>query len=127
MSSWQGNDVYNNPEAFNTQIVGSFELDNESYQFDTILVLKDMDSGKFYVLHDAGCSCPEPFDMFTTKESLGRLFSVHEAIVEVNSYCHVSANGYVPNPHEVISRILNQGALVTMTEKEFLESLEENE
>lgn len=32
-----------------------------SYEFDTVIILKDPETGKYFAGHDSGCSCPIPF------------------------------------------------------------------
>lgn len=66
---WNSPDVYYQPEKFGLTIVGSIELYDEAYQFDTIVVWWHED-GTIYVGHDSGCSCPSPFEDYTTLDSL---------------------------------------------------------
>lgn len=64
-------DVYNQPEAFGLTILA--ELDGgRSYDFDYI-VLFQHDDGTLFWAWDAGCSCPEPFEDFTSLSDLGLL------------------------------------------------------
>ena len=38
---------------------------NASYSFDTVIVVQDTRDGLVYAAHDAGCSCPSPFESHT--------------------------------------------------------------
>ena len=62
-------DVYYNPERFGLTPVGDIEWAGESYQFDITAVWKDKD-GTFYWADDTGCSCPSPFEDYTSIEKL---------------------------------------------------------
>lgn len=65
------NDVYHNPEVFGLTQIAIVEED-ESYQFNMIVAWRD-ESGRVYWGHDTGCSCPSPFEDYTSKESLNLL------------------------------------------------------
>lgn len=81
--SWGQHDIYNHPEEFGTEIVGTVDLDEPSYSFNYALVSRNLTSGRFYVNTDSGCSCPSPFEDFTTKTSLGMSLSAQEAATRV--------------------------------------------
>jgi hypothetical protein len=55
--------IYYQPEAFEAEVIGSVEWTDESYSFDTTLILRGND-GKLYWGDDSGCSCPSPFENF---------------------------------------------------------------
>lgn len=57
-----GNNVYYNPESVGVTTLGEISLDDEPYMFSLILVVQDNESGKIFAAHDAGCSCPAPFE-----------------------------------------------------------------
>lgn len=48
---------------------------DEDWGFDTVIVLKDPETGKHFAGHDSGCSCPSPFDGMT--DDLGDWVEVH--------------------------------------------------
>jgi hypothetical protein len=65
---WNEPDVYNNPEKFKLEIV--FDTDHgESYEFDIFAVWRDA-NGDLYYATDAGCSCPSPFENYTSLADL---------------------------------------------------------
>lgn len=53
--------IDSSPEKYGLTLVKDHNACAGSYEFDTILVLRDR-HGQHYALHDAGCSCPEPFE-----------------------------------------------------------------
>lgn len=53
--------VYYNPEAFGLTPVAELECSSGGYEFDTIVVWSDA-TGTLLWAHDAGCSCPTPFE-----------------------------------------------------------------
>lgn len=66
---YYGNDVYYNPEKFGLELVGEIEWREEPYEFDMTIVLKKA-RGEYYLAHDSGCSCPSPFEDFTSIDKL---------------------------------------------------------
>lgn len=64
---WDQPDVYYQPEKFGLEVVAELALDDEPYSFD-ILVVWRHSSGLLFSAHDAGCSCPSPFENFTSLE-----------------------------------------------------------
>lgn len=57
-----GRNVYSNPEACGVTMLHSLEDPEACYSFDTIILVKDNESGRLYTAHDSGCSCPTPFE-----------------------------------------------------------------
>ena len=62
-------DPYHQPEKFDLEQVASIDYSDGSYQFDYRVVWRHK-SGKLYTARDSGCSCPSPFEGYTTLESL---------------------------------------------------------
>lgn len=103
------NDIYYNPEEFGVETIGSINLREPDYSFDILLVQRDLLTGKFYVNFDSGCSCPSPFEGFTTKESLGEALTAHDAVAKIRQMCDVGEDtwtGYKPNPSELIAKVM---------------------
>ena len=61
--------VYFNPEAFGLELIGAIEWREEYYEFDITIVLKKT-RGEYYLASDSGCSCPSPFEDFTSVDKL---------------------------------------------------------
>jgi hypothetical protein len=78
-------DLYGQPEAFGLELVGSIDLDNESYQFNILAVLHEPTTDKFYIIQDSGCSCPSPFEDHTSRDALGEPLTAHEAVKRIQS------------------------------------------
>ena len=62
-------DVYFQPEKFGLKIIGHIEDPEAYYSFDDLVVWQHEDGRLFYA-QDSGCSCPSPFEDFTSLESL---------------------------------------------------------
>lgn len=62
-------DVYYQPEKFDLTIVGEIEQE-PCYSFDKLVVWQHADGRLFYA-DDHGCSCPSPFENYTSLESPG--------------------------------------------------------
>jgi len=58
--------IYYNPEKCGLETVATLDEDL-SYEFNTLLVVKDKYSGKLFFASDAGCSCPTPFEDYYFK------------------------------------------------------------
>lgn len=63
MSEFKGNPYYN-PEKCGLQLVTSYDRDNEPYNYNLVVLWMDLETGKYYVGEDSGCSCPVPFELF---------------------------------------------------------------
>lgn len=50
------------------------------YEFDTVIILKDSDTGKYFAGHDSGCSCPIPFEDMNDLSDWTEIHSKNEAI-----------------------------------------------
>lgn len=99
--------VYYKPESFGVETVGEIELEEGLYSFNLVLVLRDLETGKFYVNQDSGCSCPSPFEDFKTKESLGQPLTVGEAIGKINQFVAARYDkNFIPDALSVIARII---------------------
>ena len=55
--------IYYDPEAFGLSVVGSIDFGYD-YEFDKIVVWRDVETGDFCYAEDSGCSCPTPFESF---------------------------------------------------------------
>lgn len=64
-----GTGVYYNPERLGLEPVGEVDFSDGCYQFDLLAVWKHTD-GKLYYAEDQGCSCPSPFEDFTSLDAL---------------------------------------------------------
>lgn len=76
-------DVYYNPEHFGLTEIGSIQWGAYCYDFDLTVVWQHED-GTLYWADDSGCSCPSPFEDFTSLESLetGGSFKVAKHITD---------------------------------------------
>lgn len=63
-------DAYNQPEHFGLVTVGQVEWSSGYYKFDTTVAWHHPGTGAFFYAEDSGCSCPEPFEGFTSLDSL---------------------------------------------------------
>jgi hypothetical protein len=54
-----------NPEDYGVSIVYEFEAYEPDYSFDTLVVVRELATGKLYCAADSGCSCPVPFEDHT--------------------------------------------------------------
>jgi hypothetical protein len=63
--------AYYYPEALGLTIVAVLEYSDENYCYDTCVVWQK--DGALYMARDSGCSCPTPFEDYTSVESLERV------------------------------------------------------
>jgi len=70
--SYQENPYYY-PETFGLTLVGTIDSEDarDDYGFDIFAVWKD-EEGNFYWASDSGCSCPSPFEEYTTLADLSK-------------------------------------------------------
>lgn len=69
---------YYNPEAFGLELVAEEDWGG-SYEFDIRVVWLHKKSGELYTARDSGCSCPSPFENYTSLADLERM---NEGLVE---------------------------------------------
>lgn len=64
---------YYHPEVHGLSVFDEVETAG-SYEFDTTVVWEDAE-GNLYWAHDSGCSCPTPFESYTSISDLNKLDS----------------------------------------------------
>lgn len=76
--------IYYTPEAFGLQQIGEAEFSSGSYEFDTTVVWRDVETGEFFYAEDSGCSCPTPFESHdrTTITKIERLQDLLDHLTE---------------------------------------------
>jgi hypothetical protein len=74
---------YYRPEALGLETVAELEFSDMSYQFDTLVVWKQIDGDKFYTARDSGCSCPCPFEDYCGIDKLTPLTDWTELIADI--------------------------------------------
>ena len=68
--AWDRPDVYYSPEKFGLEVVAAFERPDLSWEFDMFVIWRHVETGQLYYGSDSGCSCPSPFETFTTVDRL---------------------------------------------------------
>ena len=66
-------DIYYNPENFGLVQVVSLEDATLSYEFDIFCIWQHKSTGKLYWARDSGCSCPSPFEDYTSVDTLNNI------------------------------------------------------
>lgn len=88
-------DVYYQPDKFGLVPVAEIDYSDGSYQFDLRVVWRH-DDGTLYTARDSGCSCPSPFEDYTSLEHLDTLDMDtlrYELAQELGSeYRHITAS-----------------------------------
>ncbi len=74
---WGNKNPYYNPAECGLEIVGTADADL-SWEFDMIVVWKDVATGAFFAAHDSGCSCPTPFEDVTGLDKMTRIKKVED-------------------------------------------------
>lgn len=90
--AWNDPDPYYQPEKFGLTKLHEIDDPGASYSFDMIVLWRHDETGALYYAQDSGCSCPSPFEGFT---SLGKLVSLTddtwgEFEATVNDWCTYS-------------------------------------
>ena len=100
--------VYYDPEQLGLQTVGEISFDDDSYQFDMGVVWWHPEQRRFYYAEDSGCSCPSPFEDFTTIESLGEPLDLGGLTAKLRAL-RPKEYGYPDEPLPVrVSRVLQR-------------------
>ncbi len=64
--------VYYSPEEHGLEILGEVEED-PNYSFNKFVVWRRTSDGALFYATDQGCSCPSPFEDYTSVESLSAI------------------------------------------------------
>lgn len=75
--------IYYNPEAYGLETVGEVEWGDGCYSFDLTVIWKDAE-GVYYWESDSGCSCPTPFESFSSAQEL-ESGTAHDAVAELQA------------------------------------------
>lgn len=59
-----GKNIYYTPEDCGLIIIDTLDESGLSYEYNTLIVLGHLDSGRLYFATDSGCSCPTPFENY---------------------------------------------------------------
>lgn len=80
--SWDNN-PYDNPENFGLTLVAEMSWHAPCYDFDYTVAWQGED-GTLYWASDSGCSCPSPFEDYSTLEDLttGTKFDLMQEVQE---------------------------------------------
>jgi hypothetical protein len=63
-------ELYYSPGKYGLELVAEEEYSSGSYEFDIRAVWRDTETGKLLTARDSGCSCPTPFEDYTSKDDL---------------------------------------------------------
>ncbi len=79
---------YSNPDHFGLTIVCEIDDPDACYSFEMIILWRD-DAGRLFYACDEGCSCPSPFEMYQSVDSLNVLTDESWSEFEemVNGWC----------------------------------------
>lgn len=66
---WNDPDPYHQPEAFDLTIVGVLGDPSACWSFNDLAVWQHTD-GRLFWARDSGCSCPSPFEDYTSLDQL---------------------------------------------------------
>lgn len=95
---WGSPDVYYQPEAFGLTKVAEVNWYYESYEFDLTVVWKDKE-GNFYWARDSGCSCPSPFEEYTSLDKLEKGSNFQAAAALQTEMAGISESRYTDTSH----------------------------
>lgn len=79
MSNWSydTNIYYSTPEPWAKIAEAEW---GESYEFDTLVVLQNRETGEIRAMHDSGCSCPTPFEDYNGIDDTTKIESVDDLL-----------------------------------------------
>jgi hypothetical protein len=91
---WDGSakNVYYHPAACGLELLATAEED-EAWQFNYVCLWRDLESGRFFMGQDAGCSCPSPFEDFRSVSDLTEVKTRKEA----KDYLVFAGGDYTPS------------------------------
>lgn len=97
--------AYNDPGDLGLELVGEVDYSDGDYNFDLVAVWRDPKTGDWFYAEDSGCSCPSPFEDYTTRESLMKA-TPHEIATRLQERATASSYVTADAPAELIERIM---------------------
>lgn len=74
------------PRVCGLEIVASFSEPDLGYEFNDWILWRHIGSGEYYCASDSGCSCPMPFERYTSLSSLTRCATLADALREFDAW-----------------------------------------
>lgn len=68
------------PKKCGLEQLATFDEDGLSYEYNTMVFWRDIESGEVYCAYDSGCSCPTPFEHFHSLSDLTHCPDVEKAL-----------------------------------------------
>lgn len=75
--SWDYNPYYS-PEKCGLELLSVIDEPGLSYEYNTTIVTKDIETGKIFVVSDSGCSCPTPFEWTSGLDKMTEIRSIND-------------------------------------------------
>lgn len=88
-SDWDDRNPYHQPERCGVELVATLE-DDEAYAFDIVILIRDLETGGFYMAADSGCSCPTPFERLRELSDLTQV----RTLEDVKTFVRAAAREY---------------------------------
>lgn len=74
---------YYKPENYGLVTVGEYEFTDPCYSFDTLVIWRSEQG--LYIATDSGCSCPIPFENYSTVDELTGPLTTEQCLEEISS------------------------------------------
>lgn len=89
-TSYTGNPYYN-PEACGLELLGIAEKEPE-WDFYILGLWRDKETGELFLAQDSGCSCPTPFEEFTSLDKLTRIKKIEDFDKFVDNHVDIDSS-----------------------------------
>lgn len=74
--------IYYSPEKYGLTSVKDVEWRDEGYEFCLTALWKSQE-GRFFVASDSGCSCPSPFEDYSSVDQLAEVKSLGDLLAHI--------------------------------------------
>ncbi|SRR6266498_856505 len=88
---WESPDLYSQPEAFGLRVIGELNDPEACYSFRDLVVWQHEETGMIYYATDSGCSCPSPFEDFTSLDKATEVRFLNDFIDALEDYFNAVA------------------------------------
>ena len=107
--SYDRPDAYHQPEKFGLKTVGTIQWEEDCYSFDLTAIFRD-EYGNLYWADDAGCSCPSPFEDFTSVDKLetGTAGQLQAHLDDRLSRTRWEGDTWTPAPEAAVAEIMRE-------------------
>ena len=99
-------DIYYSPQNHGLEILGEIDYGG-AYEFDKLVVWREVETDKVFYGFDSGCSCPSPFEGFSDVSSLEEVTALTwpDFKDEIDGWCEHHSDPDSPEKTDLLQQV----------------------